>query len=110
MSKLINPIISKRFFVPIAYPSDFGCGSLLKQTLNVRHQFGLVFSWKWLLYQQHLFRAYLLDLTNVELIEIPYTYTFKLCWLGLSAQRKNGTDVLAFGWKTKNTQFYSRDL
>lgn len=79
MMKLINPIISKRFFVPTAYPSDFGCGSLLKQMLNVRHQLQIVFSWEWLLYQRHLFYAYLLDLTDIELMEIIYTYTFKLC-------------------------------
>jgi hypothetical protein len=101
--KLLNPIISKRFFLPTVYPSDFGCGSLLKQMLNVRHQLQIVFWWEWLLYQQHLFHAYVLDLTDIELMEITYTYTFKLCWLGLSAQRKNGTDVLVFGCKAKKT-------
>ena len=101
--KLINPIISKRFFVPTAYSFDFGYGSLLKQTLNVRQQFGLVFSQEWLLYQRHLFHAYGLDLTDIELMEIIYTDTFKLCWLGLSAQRKNGTDVLVIGCKAKKT-------
>lgn len=99
MMKLINPIISLGFFEPAGYLSDFGCGSLLKQKLNVLHQFGLLFSWEWLLYQRHLFRLYGLDLTGVELMQILSTYTFKLCWLGLPAQRENGTDVLAFGYK-----------
>ena len=102
MMKLINPIISKRFFVPTAYSFDFG-GCLLKEILNLRHQLQIVFWWKWLLYQRHLFHAYGLDLTDIELMEIIYTDTFKLCWLGLSAQRKNGTDVLVIGCKAKKT-------
>lgn len=102
MMKLINFIVSKRFFVPTAYTFDFGCGSLLKQTLNV-HQLQIVHLLDWLLYQWHLFRLHLLYLIVVEQIEIEYTYTFKLYWLGLAAQRKSGTNELAFGCKAKKT-------
>ena len=73
------------------------------------HQLHIPCSWEWLLYQRHLFHAYRLDLTDIELMEIIYTSSFKLCWLELSAPKQSGTNVLVVGYKAKKTRLDSRD-